>query len=284
MTGMGRKPLGAAGLAAALLVVGCHQGVPEGQVVARVNGDEITQTELNAEMAAAGVPADQRTKAMPAVLQRVIERKLLAQAADKSGLNKDPEYVVQRQRADELLLAQRYVQQMTQKLQPPTSDQIDEYLRAHPAIAQDRQLLTLDQVRFPTPTDAKEVQALQGAETMDQLIDVLHARNVQFRRDMVRADTATLPDSLLASIDKLKPGEPVVIIGGPALTAAVVTARQPIPTSSEQATAIAKRRMAIESMDNRLKQENAALRQAAKVDYAKGMAPPATTGTPARQP
>jgi len=277
MTKMGRNAGAAAALAAMLMTAGCNKGVPEGQVVARVNGDEITQTELNAEIAAAGVPADQRAKAGPAVLQRIVERKLLAQAASKEGVDKDPDYVVLRQRTDELLLAQRYLQRQSQSAsQQPDSDKIEEYLRTHPQLSEGRQLLTLDQIRFPTPTDAKEVQALQGATTMDELIAVLRARNVQFKRDVAQADTATLPDSLLASMAKLKPNEPLIVIGGPVLTAAVVTGRQPIPTTSAQATELAKRRIMSEAVNNRLKQQNTALREQAKIDYAKGMAPPAT--------
>lgn len=283
MTGMERKSWAAAALAVALATAGCNKGVPEGQVVARVNGDEITQTEVNAEMGAVGVPADQRAKAGPAILQRIIERKLLAQAASKEGVDKEPDYVTLRQRTEELLLAQRYLQRESQKAtQQPSGDKIEEFLRMHPAVAENRQLLTLDQIRFPTPTDAKEVQALQGATTMEALIGVLRARNIQFKRDVVQADTATLPDSLLVNMNKLKPDEPLVIIGGPVLTAAAITGRQPIPTNSAQATKIAKDRMVSEAVNNRLKQANTALREGAKIDYAKGMAPPASPGAAKR--
>jgi peptidyl-prolyl cis-trans isomerase C len=263
-------------LAATLLSAGCSKGAPEGQVVARVNGDEITQAELGVEMAAAGVPAAQRAKAGPVILQRVIERKLLAQAADKEGIAKEPDFVLVRDRSNELLLAQRYLQRESRKaVQTPGSDQIAYYLRSHPALADNRELLTLDQIRFPTPTDATELQALQGATTMDALTGVLRARQVQFTRNTVQADSATLPQGILSSINKLKPGEPLVIIGGPVLTAAVITNRQPLPTTPAQATEMAKQRIQAEAVDNRLKQENAALHQGAKIEYGKGMAPPA---------
>lgn len=261
---------------AALLVVGCSKGAPEGQVVARVNGDEITQSEINTEMAAAGVPNDARAKVAPAVLQRVIDRKLLVQAAEKSKLDQDPEYLLVRQRADEVLLAQRYLQRQSQSAsQQPSADEIEAYLGEHPALTEQRQLLTLDQVRFPAPANPGELQALKGVKTLDELLNVLRARNVNFQRDTVQADTAMLPDELLANVRKLAPGEPLVILGGPVLTAAVVTGSAPVPTSNADATAIAKRRMVAEAVDNRLKQQNTALRQGAQIEYAKGMAPAA---------
>lgn len=268
-----------AAVVATLLVAGCSKGAPEGQVVARINGEEITQSELNAELVAAGVPVDVRKKAMPAVLQRVIERKLLVQAAGKDKIDKDPEYLLLRQRADETLLAQRYLQRQSQGgARQPDVDQVDAYLRDHVAIGDERQVLTLDQVRFPTPTDPKAVQALSGVQTMDELLAVLRARNTAFQRNTVQADTATLPDDLLANINRLKPGEPVVIIGGPVLTAAVVTGRQSMPLSTAQATEVAKRRMTAEAVMKRLKQQDTALRQSANIEYARGMAPPASPG------
>lgn len=263
-------------IAAALLIAGCSKGPPEGQVLARVNGEEITQSELNTELAAAGVPTNMRTKATPAVLQRVIERKLLVQQAQKDKVDQDPEYLLLRQRADETLLAQRYLQRQSQGAnRQPSADQIDAYLRDHPAIGDQRQILSLDQVRFPTPTDTAVIRALSGVQTMDGLLEVLRANNIGFQREAGQADSATLPDELLANINRLKPGEPVVILGGPVLTAAVVTGRQPAPTTTAQATEIAKRRITSDAVTNRLKQQGVALRQSAKIDYAKGMAPPA---------
>lgn len=271
-----RSALIAAACAGTLFVSGCHRGAPDGQVVARVNGEEITQTDLNAELAATGVPAAARAKAGPFVLQKVVERKLLAQEAAKDGVDKDPDFALMRRRGDEIMLAQRYVQRQARRArEQPTGDQIEAYLHSHPALAEGRQMLTLDQVRFPMPGDAAEVRELQGATTMDALVAVLTRRGVPFQREAVRSDTAGLPDAVMASIDKLKPGEPLVITGGPALVAAAVTNRQAIPTPSAQATQIARNRIVMETVNKRMQQEQVALRQGARIDYAKGMAPPA---------
>lgn len=261
---------------AALLIAGCSKGPPEGQVLARVNGKEITQSELNTEMAAAGVPTTMRTKAAPAVLQRVIERKLLVQQAQKDKVDQDPEYLLLRQRADETLLAQLYLQRQSQAgARQPNTDEIDAYIRDHPAIGDQREILTLDQVRFSTPTDPTVVQLLSRVQNMDGLLELLKVRKIRFERDSSQTDSAMLPDELVANINRLKPGEPVVVLGGPVLTAAVVTGRQPVPTTTAQAAEIAKRRITSAVATNRLKQQSVALRQSAKIEYANGMTPPA---------
>ena len=262
--------------ASGLLLTACHKGAPSGQVVARVNGEEITQTELNAELAAAGVPPAARDKAGSAMIQRMVERKLLAQAAKKDGTDKDPTYILLRQQGDEALLVQRYLQRQSQTAnQPPSDDEVQEYIRNHPALTNQRQQLALDQVQFPAPTDETEVKALQKVASVDELLNVLKTRNIQFKRDASQADTATVPDNMLASINRLKPGEPLVILGGPVITAIAVTGRQPVPINIDQAVAVAKQRIISERVSKRLQQESTALRQGADIQYGKGMAPPA---------
>lgn len=263
----------------ALSLTSCHKGTPSGQVVARVNGEEITQTELTVESAAAGVPPVARDKAGPAMVQRLVDRKLLAQAAKKNGIDKDPTFIVLRQRGEEMLLVQRYLQRQSQTAnQPAGDDEVQDYLRSHPAVSDQRQQLSLDQVQFPAPTDVSELKALQKVATIDELLEVLRGRGIQFKRDASQADTATLPDNMLASINRLKPGEPLVILGGPVITAVAVTGRQPVPANAAQSAAIAKQRMITERINKRLQQEDTALRQGADVQYGTGMAPPAKPG------
>ena len=64
----------------ALLLSGCNSE-PAGQVAASVNGDEITLTELNAELASVQVPENADKKQLQRqALERIVERKLLADA------------------------------------------------------------------------------------------------------------------------------------------------------------------------------------------------------------
>ena len=73
-------------LVAALLVTsGCGKKAT-GQVVAVVNGDEITLDELNAELNNVNLPPSADKKlAMRQLLQQVIDRRLLAQTAKEQG-------------------------------------------------------------------------------------------------------------------------------------------------------------------------------------------------------
>ena len=90
-------------LTLALALGACHRKA-EGQVVAVVNGDEVTSSELNAELQGANLPPDMdKDEARSKVLQSLIDRRLLPQQARAGGLDETPEFLnKQRQLSDNL--------------------------------------------------------------------------------------------------------------------------------------------------------------------------------------
>src|SRR3982750_3449756 len=95
------------GAAALALLTACSDKAkaPTGQVVATVNGEDITVHELNGELQTLRVPPDAPKKQVEQVaLQRVVERKMLADVAKKRGLDKNPQFLLAERRVDEGLL------------------------------------------------------------------------------------------------------------------------------------------------------------------------------------
>ena len=90
---MTRKPL--AVIAFSLFALAACDKEPTGQVAAVVNGDEITLQEINAELGNAPIPEGVDKKAVQqAALQRILDRRLLAQSAREEDLDKSPEYML----------------------------------------------------------------------------------------------------------------------------------------------------------------------------------------------
>src|SRR3546814_15555745 len=82
--------------AAALALWGCGKEAT-GQVGAGVNGEEITLREINAELGSRPIPEGVDKKVIQqAALQRLVERRLLAQAARDDELDKTPDYQIGR--------------------------------------------------------------------------------------------------------------------------------------------------------------------------------------------
>ena len=85
-----------------------HGKGPAGQVVAKVDGQEITLRELRAELGGATFSdAKVRKAAESQALQAIIRRRLLVKAAQERGLDKTPDFELQKERAlDAALLAE----------------------------------------------------------------------------------------------------------------------------------------------------------------------------------
>lgn len=133
-TALARAPLL---LAAGLLISSCSEPVPQGQVLAVVNGEDVTQRDLAAE---AAVRADQ----VPGVVAELIDRRLLAEAARAQGIEQTPEYLAAMRRAREQLLVQGLGRQLAAKIPAPRPADIAAYIAGRPHAFAERAVVALD--------------------------------------------------------------------------------------------------------------------------------------------
>lgn len=113
-----------------LLVAGC-QAEPKGQVVARVDGVEITDREVATEAEAMG--ADPRRAAdRKHLVDTLIDRKLLAQGSTKDLIDRTPAVQIAIRRAREEVLARAFLNRIAARTPPPTDAQLDAFMRANP--------------------------------------------------------------------------------------------------------------------------------------------------------
>src|SRR5438477_9293992 len=71
---------------------------PSGQVVAVVDGREVTLRELRAELAGVSFPdARARKLGEQAALKAIVTRRIVARAAHDQGIDKTPDFAVQKQ-------------------------------------------------------------------------------------------------------------------------------------------------------------------------------------------
>jgi EpsD family peptidyl-prolyl cis-trans isomerase len=274
--------------ALAALVAGCHKGAPEGQVAATVNGDEITLQELNTEIQASNVPQEMdRQAAQREALQHIIDRKLLLDAARDKKIDKSPEYQSQKQRGDELLLAQTYAKQQLAVIPVPSDADINKFMAEHPNVFGNREILQLDQIRWRSgPNDTKYVNAIKPDHSLDAVAQRLTSLGVKFERGKNGLDTAQAPTELIKWINDRPAGEPFALPGNGFVTVNTIIGRQaaPIdPTQARQAAVGAWRQQQFTKLiSDQLKQ----MRDRAKITYQNGFAPtPAPkTGAPGAAP
>jgi len=259
---------------AAVLLTGCEKK-PGGQVVAVVNGEEISQQELNAELNGQQIPpgAD-RQKVMAELLQRVVDRKLLVQKAKEEGLDKTPAYLDQVRRTEDNLLVNMLAGKAAKAIALPDVGAVNQFVSANPSLFTGRKRYQLDQLAFPIPADKSVLQKLAPAHTLDAVAAVLSANNVQFQRGNATLDTGSIPPELAQRIASLPAGEPFVVPANGQLVASVVRSTEDAPTPQQQVTPAATEFLRQQSLRASMSKQLDAARKQAKIEYQPGFSPP----------
>ena len=262
-------------------LAGCSKK-PTDQVVAIVNGEEISLPELNAELGTAQVPAGVDKKLIQQqLLQRLVDRRLLAQAAKETGLDRDPSFIVEQRRANEALLVEKLAKRTNDSIPVPTAAEIDKFMAGNPSLFAGRQIYGVDQIAFATPADPTRLSALEPAKTQAEVIAVLQKLNIPFQRANRAVDSASVPPEQMQKILSLPKGEPFVVPSNGQVTVNVITGSKAEPLPSADARAAAVRVLRAQSLSKLGEARLKEARGKAKIEYQTGFAPPAKPGAPA---
>ncbi len=210
-------------------------GAPKGQVAATVNGEEITTLQLRAELGNfSSRDAAVMKAAQQQALQRIILRKLIAQAARDEKLDKTPDYAIQLERGEEGLLVQLYQRKLASKAVQPTKQQAEAFVAANPDMFANRRVMYIDQVvAGPNQITPDKFRPLK---TLGEVKALLDAEGVQYQDNASSLDTISANPELVAAISKLPPGEVFVIPQGGALVFNQVTSTRAVPFRGNLAT------------------------------------------------
>lgn len=245
----------------AILLAGCDKK-PEGQVAAVVNGDEITLQEINTEIGNANIPAGTDPKEVQkAALQRIVERRLLAQSAKEDGLDNTPEYLIRSRQIDDALLVQLLGQRAEKSFEVPDQQTINKYMAENPSMFAGRKMYVVDRIQFALPSDVGQLKSLESAHSMEEVATRLNGLGIKFERGPAKMDSAQLGQQRLDQILALPDGEPFVIPESGMVTVAVITGESSVASSSADAAAMAtqalRRKALTSSLEQRLKQARA---------------------------
>ena len=271
----------------ALSTVACAKHAT-GQSVAVVNGEEVSQGDLNGELSSANVPANADKKViLPQLLQRIVDRKLLAQAAVKDGIDRTPQFLAAERRLKEQLLVQLMSERQASAAHNPSAADIDKFIADNPSMFAKRTLYALNQLQFAPPANLAILKGLQTDHSLDSVAAHLTSLGVPFTRATSKTDSANLPAGMAKQIDGLPAGEPFVVESGGKIVVSVVSGREPVTVATDEnrriATDLFKRQNINDGMMNRLKDS----KKTAKIEYQNGYAPPpapkeGASGTPAQ--
>lgn len=269
-------------LGAAVSLSGCGKAdqaakLGKGQVIASVDGEDITIYELSTELQGTNMPAgDARKRVEQAALQRIIERKILANVARERKLDKTPQYLLQSRRADDLLLANLLQRDVATKIPEPSSEDVEKFIADHPATFGQRKLIILDQIQFPMPSDRRDLLKYQPLKTLDEIQRKLDESNIDYRRAPTSIDTLQLSAQMAKSILALPPEEVFVAPGDGVLTANHITEIRNTPFIGPEAMKAAREMLRKQRANEKVRSDLDPLiaEAKAKISYQPGYAPP----------
>lgn len=259
--------------AAALGLVGCHRAAPKGQVVATVGGTDITLQDVRAEGRADGVPESAGPAAQAALLQRVIDRQLLVQAARDQKLDQAPNEPSDLARLQQTWLADKAAKRLLVGLTAPTDAQAQAFMTAHPFAFSKRErvnarTLTLAQV------PALLVQ-LKTFKSFDQAQAFLKRLGVATSVGAGEVDTAQLPAEAAAQLAVTPVGTLLITQPPGRIQLAQVQGHTPVVLSAAEQLNLAKRALANEAASQRISAELAKRKAKTPIAYQPGYAPAA---------
>lgn len=266
-------------LSLGLVTASCGQHAPKGQVVAVVNGQDVTAQDLATEQRSANQPPTADSKPL---LQRVIARVLLAQDAHARHLDSYPGFPSDLARLQQNFLAQKALQGV---IKPPTKiapDDLARFEASRPYAFARRMKVSLDEIRFSAADDLK---SLNGADDFAAIESRLKSLNIQSQRTTRDMDTAQLPPGLAEKLATILFGQIFFIHEGDTALGLAVRAREPITLAPEKEAALATQAMAEVSTQQQIGAVLKDLRNKAKIAYQPGYAPTAPTAAkPATAP
>lgn len=247
-----------------LLLAACQiEQVPEGQVLAVVNGEEITAAELNSEAGTRNLPIARDPALRQEILNELIERKLLVQEARRLRLDRTPQFLLASRRANELALAQSLLKEPGED-SGATEAQVASFIAAHPFIFGRRALLTVDRI-LADQVSPEMAARLARASSLEELDRLARGAQVAGQRATETWDTATLPETIRIQLQAVKPGSMFLVRheGGIAAGKLLNVQAQPVPV--EQQDQLARVMLAKQREEQALRSLTARLRQAAQI-------------------
>ena len=275
----GRARVGAAVLAAMAVLVLSACGPKKddvaadgagGDVVAKVNGDELTAGQLTIAMQKQrGMRPDAGDAASRQVLDDLINEQIVAQKAVAAKLDKDPKVVAQIEAARRDILARRFVEAAAETGGKPTDDAIQKFYDSRPTMFGQRKVWTLQRLDIQAP-DARRnevVEHVQSLKSPAQLTDWLKAQKLPFTTKQEQDGSEQLPPAVLEKLAALKDGESTVVPSQFGVTALTLVSSAAAPKPLADARPSIEQYLANQGRRELIMNLQKTIRDGAKVEY-----------------
>jgi EpsD family peptidyl-prolyl cis-trans isomerase len=254
-----------------------------GQALASVNGEEVTVLQLNEELQRAGVAAAQQDAASKQLLQVLIDRQLLQEAAARENLDRDPKVMQAIDRARSLIIAQAYLQKRIGNVARPAPAEVEDYFNKHPEFFSNRKQFSMNELVIAANDLTPEVRAAaDSAKSLEEVAVWLDAHKIKYGRTQITRSTADVPPQLSSRLLGMPKGQLFVVKEGARAMFISVAEIKDAPVSLQVASSQIEQFLMKKKNQELASAELQRLRGGAKIEYLnKSMMPDPGSGTPA---
>jgi len=277
-----RRHVGMAVLVA-LALAGCGgEAKQSGQALASVDGKEITALQLNGELQRANITPAQQEQASKQLLESLIDRQLLQNAAERDKVDRDPKVVQAIERARAQIIAQAYIQKRIGSVAKPTPEEITAYYQKHPEFFAERKMFDMRQLLLATK-DVTDVvtKAIDERKNLPDVARWLDSQGIKYTAAQISRTGSDLPPAMSAKLLTLPPGQLFIVREGERSVLTAITSISPSPVSAEQAAPQIGQYLLANKTKEAAAAEVAQLRTAAKIEYLKAKPPGSADKAPA---
>jgi EpsD family peptidyl-prolyl cis-trans isomerase len=270
-------------LSSALVLTACgdkkadkvESGKSETQVVAKVNGDEISIHQVNFQLGRmmqgnqAALNEEQSKKAAQQILARLVDQQILKQKALEAKLDREPRVLQALEASKNEILAQAYLEQMMGKAVKPTAAKIDTFYAENPELFEKRRVFRLQELVVDIAQDkhAEIANNIKALKNINEIATWLKDNKYPFNANSNVRAAEQLPLELLKKLQPLKDGEFITAPSGNTLNIVHIAASQTLPITREKATPIIEQYFLNQNKNELAKTEMLALNKSAKVEY-----------------
>jgi EpsD family peptidyl-prolyl cis-trans isomerase len=263
------------------------------QVAVKVNQDEITVHQVNAQLVRSGATAaEQRAAAKRQIVDGLIDQQLLVQQAKEQRLDRDPEVLAALESARHSLLAQAYLQRRVAASARPSEEDVRKYYLDHPAMFAERRVYRIVELATDLPPDRLgEVQAqIAKQRSLMDLGNALRSAGANVVASAAVRAPEQLPMQFVSRIAEMKDGQIAAFSNDRSITVLQVLESQKQPLSEKEAMPLIEQFLTNQKREELTRAELRRLRDGAQIEFVGEFtklaqdAPAASAAAPAAAP
>lgn len=272
---LGPKGIGILMLLTVMNLTACDdQKKKNGQVVARINGEEITAPQLEAELRYAGRLQDDsaapRQATREQAMEALIDRQLLLDEALRSKIDRDPALIQIIERFKTQAIVQAYLESRSGDQEAPGKVEIDSYFQAHPEMFAHRKVFEVEQLIVADQDLSPQLKAvMDSSKSLSQVAAWLRQNKVPHAQRHYSYSSADLPVEVGSRLERLGRSRMFVMKDGQRDLLCALTELRDSPVTSDAATPQIERYLMNKKMQEIAIAEITRLRATAKLEYVK---------------